>query len=416
MKKENLNPLHSLQQQIKLGCERLKLDSSVYELLKEPKRIIEINIPVKMDNGNIQVFKGYRSLYNDAAGPGKGGVRYHPDISKNEIAALSGWMAMKCSVVNLPMGGAKGGIKVDPQLLSVGELERLSRGYIQGLYKYLGEKLDIPGPDANTNGQIMAWMTDEYIKLTGNYNIGVISGKPIELGGSNGRHTATGYGVSLIASEVSKKIGLDIKNAKVAIQGFGNVGSHAAKHLQDLGARVVAIAKRDYAIYDNRGIDIDDLMMHTSENKDILSFPNTEKISLDKFWSLDVDMIVPAALENAITATIAEKINAKIICEGANGPITPAADSILNQKNIIITPDILTNAGGVIVSHYEWVQNQLGLYWSQNEVLDKEKKQMIKSFDIIWKIKEDFNITLREAAYIHSIKRIAEIMKIRGWY
>lgn len=369
-----------------------------------------------MDNGNIQVFKGYRSLYNDAAGPGKGGVRYHPDISKNEIAALSGWMAMKCSVVNLPMGGAKGGIKVDPQLLSVGELERLSRGYIQGLYKYLGEKLDIPGPDANTNGQIMAWMTDEYIKLTGNYNIGVISGKPIELGGSNGRHTATGYGVSLIASEVSKKIGLDIKNAKVAIQGFGNVGSHAAKHLQDLGARVVAIAKRDYAIYDNRGIDIDDLMMHTSENKDILSFPNTEKISLDKFWSLDVDMIVPAALENAITATIAEKINAKIICEGANGPITPAADSILNQKNIIITPDILTNAGGVIVSHYEWVQNQLGLYWSQNEVLDKEKKQMIKSFDIIWKIKEDFNITLREAAYIHSIKRIAEIMKIRGWY
>lgn len=416
MKKENLNPLHSLQQQIKLGCERLKLESSVYELLKEPKRIIEINIPVKMDNGNIQVFKGYRSLYNDAAGPGKGGVRYHPDISKNEIAALSGWMAMKCSVVNLPMGGAKGGIKVDPQLLSVGELERLSRGYIQGLYKYLGEKLDIPGPDANTNGQIMAWMTDEYIKLTGNYNIGVISGKPIELGGSNGRHTATGYGVSLIASEVSKKIGLDIKNAKVAIQGFGNVGSHAAKHLQDLGARVVAIAKRDYAIYDNRGIDIDDLMMHTSENKDILSFPNTEKISLDKFWSLDVDMIVPAALENAITATIAEKTNAKIICEGANGPITPAADSILNQKNIIITPDILTNAGGVIVSHYEWVQNQLGLYWSQNEVLDKEKKQMIKSFDIIWKIKEDFNITLREAAYIHSIKRIAEIMKIRGWY
>lgn len=416
MLNENLNPLQSAQKQIRTACNLLELDPSVFELLKEPKRIIEISIPVKMDDGSVKVFKGYRSMYNDAAGPGKGGIRFHIDVNRDEVAALSAWMAIKCSVLNLPMGGGKGGITVDPRTLSQGELERLSRGYIQGLYKYLGDKIDIPAPDANTNGQIMAWMTDEYIKLTGNQNLGIITGKPIEWGGSRGRGVATGYGISIVAEEVSKKLGLDITNAKIAIQGFGNVGSNAAKCLQDLGAKVVAIAKKDFAIYNENGINIDELIEYNDKNKDVADFIGTKKISLEEFWQLNVDILVPAALENAITKEIANNINAKIICEGANGPITPAADNLLNKKGILITPDILTNAGGVVVSYFEWVQNLYGYYWTEEEVLNKEKVLMKEAFDTIWQIKEKHNISFRDAAYMYGVKRIADIMKIRGWY
>jgi glutamate dehydrogenase len=314
------------------------------------------------------------------------------------------------------MGGGKGGITVDPSTLSEGELERLSRGYIQGLYRYLGDKLDIPAPDANTNGQIMAWMTDEYIKLTGNHTLGVITGKPVEWGGSKGRGLATGYGVSIVAQEVSKKLGIDISNTKSAVQGFGNVGGYATKCLQDLGSNIVAVAKRDYAIYNKDGINIDELLKFNENNKDISGFPGIKKISLDEFWKLNVDILVPAALENAITTEIAEKINARIISEGANGPISPSADEILNERGILITPDILTNAGGVTVSYFEWVQNQYGYYWTEEEVLEKERKLLIQAFDTIWGIKEKYNVSLRKAAYLYSVKRIADIMKIRGWY
>lgn len=416
MAKENLNPLQSAQNQIKTACEALKLDPSVYELLKEPKRLIEISIPVKMDNGSVKVFKGYRSVYNDAAGPGKGGIRFHLSVNRDEVAALSAWMAIKCAVVNLPMGGGKGGITVDPRTLSLGELERLSRGYIQGLHKYLGDKLDVPAPDANTNGQIMAWMTDEYIKLTGNQTLGIITGKPVGWGGSKGRKVATGYGVSIVAYEVSKKVGIDISNAKVAVQGFGNVGGYASKCLQDLGSNIVAIAKKDYAIYNENGINIDELREFNKNNKDISSFPGIRKISLDEFWKLNVEILVPAALENAITTEIAEIINARIICEGANGPISPAADEILNERGILVSPDILTNAGGVAVSYFEWVQNQNGYYWSEEEVLIKEKNIMIEAFNTTWDIKEKYNVSFRKAAYMYALKRIAGIMKLRGWY
>ncbi len=416
MTKENLNPLQSARKQIKLACDALELEAGVYELLKEPKRVIEISIPVKMDDGSLKIFKGYRSVYNDAAGPGKGGIRFHQDVNRDEVMALSAWMAIKCSLVNLPFGGGKGGVTVDPRTLSQGELERLSRGYIQGIYQYLGDKIDVPAPDANTNGQIMAWMTDEYIKLTGNHTMGVITGKPVEWGGSKGRGIATGYGLSIIANEVSKKLGMDIAKSKVAIQGFGNVGSLSAKYLHDFGANIVAIAKRDFAIYSEDGFDIDELIKYNDKHRDIAEFPGSRKISIEEFWRLNVDILVPAALENAITSQIAEIINAKLICEGANGPISPDADDILDKKGIMITPDILTNSGGVAVSYFEWVQNQQGYYWSEEEVLEKEKSLMLQAFNNVWEIKEEYNVTIRTAAYMYSVKRIAEIMKIRGWY
>lgn len=416
MTKENLNPLQSARKQIKLACDALELEAGVYELLREPKRVIEISIPVKMDDGSLKVFKGYRAVYNDAAGPGKGGIRFHQDVNRDEVMALSAWMAIKCSLVNLPFGGGKGGVTVDPRTLSQGELERLSRGYIQGIYQYLGDKIDVPAPDANTNGQIMAWMTDEYIKLTGNHSMGVMTGKPVVWGGSEGRGVATGYGVSLIANEVAKKLGIDMGKSTVAIQGFGNVGSLSAKCLQDLGAKIVAVAKRDFAIYNEVGLNIDELIEYNDKNKDVAEFPGSVKISLEEFWRLNVDILVPAALENAITSQVAETINAKLICEGANGPISPDADEILDKKGITITPDILTNSGGVAVSYFEWVQNQQGYYWSEEEVLEKEKTLMLQAFNNVWEIKEQYNVTIRKAAYMYSVKRIADIMKLRGWY
>ena len=330
-------------------------------------------------------------------------------------------MTFKCCVTGIPYGGAKGGITVDPSELSQGELERLSRGYIQGLHKYLGEKIDIPAPDVNTNGQIMAWMVDEYIKLTGRSEIGVITGKPVEWGGSKGRNEATGFGVSVITREFAKKNNIDIKNATVAIQGFGNVGSFTVKNVQGQGAKIVALAEwarevGTYALYNEDGLDYEDLAKHMKEHKNLVDYPNAKMLTLDQFWELDVDILIPAALENAITESVAEKINAKIICEAANGPITPDADIVLEKRGIPVTPDILTNSGGVTVSYFEWVQNLYGYYWSEEEVVEKQEIEMIKAFNDIWKIKEEHNVTMRQATYMHSVNKVADVMKLRGWY
>jgi glutamate dehydrogenase len=421
MSKEILNPLENAQLQIKSACEALGLEPAVYELLKEPQRVVEISIPVKMDDGSVKVFKGYRSLHNDAVGPGKGGIRFHPAVNLDEVKALSIWMTFKCCVTGIPYGGGKGGVTVDPQTLSKGELERLSRGYIQGLHKYLGEKIDVPAPDVNTNGQIMAWMTDEYIKLTGDHSIGVITGKPVEWGGSKGRNEATGFGVAVIAREFAKKHGIDIKGAKVAVQGFGNVGSFTVKNVQGQGAKIVALAEwtrevGTYALYNEAGLDYEDLAKYMKEHRNLINYPNAKLITLDDFWKLDVDILIPAALENAITAEVAEKINAKIICEAANGPITPDADEILNRRGIPVSPDILTNSGGVTVSYFEWVQNLYGYYWSVEEVVDKQERAMMEAFDAIWKIKDEYNVPMRKATYMHSVKKVADVMKLRGWY
>lgn len=423
MSEENLNPLESAQKQIKIACDILELDSAVYEILKEPQRVIEISIPVRMDDGSLKVFKGYRALHNNAVGPGKGGIRFHPDVNMDEVKALSIWMTFKCCVTGIPYGGAKGGVTVNPKELSQGELERLSRGYIQGIYKYIGDKIDIPAPDVNTNPQIMAWMVDEYIKLSGHHELGVITGKPVLWGGSKGRNEATGIGVAFTVREILKKYNIDIVNAKVAVQGFGNVGSFTVKNVQGMGAKIVALAHHNrergsYAIYNEDGLDFDDLYdyYYTKGNRNFLKYPKGEIISGQDFWQLDVDVVIPAALENVITSHLAEKINARIVCEAANGPTTPDADQVLENRGIPLTPDILTNSGGVTVSYFEWVQNLYGYYWEEDEIVEKLEKAMVNAFNDIWNIKEEYNVSMRKAAYLHSVKKVADVMKLRGWY
>lgn len=413
---ENLNPLVSAQTRIQEAVNSLGLDQGVYELLKCPQRVSEISIPVVMDDGSLKVFKGFRAAHSNAVGPAKGGIRFHPNVDMNEVKALSMWMSLKCCVLGLPLGGAKGGIAVDPSTLSERELERLSRGYVRGLWKYLGEKIDVAAPDVNTNAQIMGWMADEYMKITGEFTPGIITGKPLEWGGSKGRTEATGLGVALIAREASIKYGINMQGATVSIQGFGNVGSYTAKHMELFGARVVSIGYKDFALYNENGIDYEDFSSYIKLNKDKSQYPNAKKISMDEFWSLNVDILVPAALENAITSDVAKQINAKLICEGANGPVTPDADEILEQRGIPVTPDILTNAGGVTVSYFEWVQNLYSYYWSEAEIVEKEERAMIEAFNDIWDIVEKFNVSLRHAAYMSSVKRIADVMKVRGWY
>lgn len=416
LSKENLSPLKAAQAQIKSACQALDLEDSVYELLKEPQRVIEISIPVKMDDRSVKVFKGYRSLHNNAIGPGKGGVRFHPEVDLEEVKALSIWMTFKCGITGIPYGGAKGGVTVDPKDLSQGELERLSRGYVAGLHKYLGEKIDIPAPDVGTNGQVMAWMVDEYIKLTGNHDLGVITGKPVEWGGSKGRNEATGFGVALTVRELSKKLNMDIKGLNIAVQGFGNVGGFTVKHIERLGAKVVAIGLRDRAIYSEEGFRYEELMAHLVTNKDLTNFKGAKLISLEEFWALGVDVLIPAAIENAIREDNANLINAKVVAEAANGPVAPLAEKILEEKGILVTPDVLTNSGGVTVSYFEWVQNLYGYYWEEEEVIEKQETAMVKAFENVWKIKEEYGVTLRKAAYMYSVKIVADTMKLRGWY
>lgn len=418
---QNTNALLSAQNQVKKACDKLGLEKSVYELLKEPQRIIEISIPVKMDNGEVAVFKGYRAAHNDAIGPTKGGIRFHPAVTSDEVKALSIWMTFKCQVTGIPYGGAKGGVTVDVNKLSERELEQLSRGYVRGLYKYLGEKIDIPAPDVNTNGKIMSYMLDEYIKLTGNQSLGTFTGKPVEWGGSKGRTEATGYGVAIVTQKSCEKMNLKLSDAKIAVQGFGNVGSFTIKCLEDLGAKAVALGEYDrnkgtYALYNENGLSYKELKAFKEKNGTLLNYDKAKVISLEEFFKLDLDVLIPAALENAIDETVAQGIKAKIVVEAANGPTTPKADEILKDKGITVLPDILSNAGGVTVSYFEWVQNLQGYYWSEKEVAEKEKIAMENAFEAIWNIAEEEGVTHREAAYLLSIKKIATAMKLRGWY
>lgn len=420
MNKENLNPLISAQANLKKSCDALGADPAVYELLKEPQRIIEITIPVKMDDGTLKTFKGYRSAHNDAVGPFKGGIRFHPNVNADEVKALSIWMSIKCQVTGIPYGGGKGGITVDPSELSPRELEQLSRGWVRGMFNYLGEKVDIPAPDVNTNGQIMAWMQDEYNKLAGKQTVGVFTGKPLTYLGSKGRNEATGFGVAVIMREAFKALGKDIKGAKIAVQGFGNVGKFTVKNAIALGGKVVAVAewtkeKGAFALYKEEGFTYEELERNC-ETRTFCSVEGAKELTMDEFWALDVDAIAPCALENAIQEHEAHLIKAPIICEGANGPITQEADAILYKKGILVTPDVLTNAGGVTVSYFEWVQNLYGYYWSEEEVVAKEEEAMVRAFEPIWALKQEKNVSFRDATYMKSIKTIAEAMKVRGWY
>lgn len=414
---ETLNPLTSAQLQIKEACDKLGLEPAVYEILKNPQKFIEVSIPVKMDDGSLKVFTGYRSMHNDALGPTKGGIRFHPGVNGDEVKALSTWMTIKCAITGIPYGGGKGGVTVDPKTLSQGELERLSRGYAAAIHKLIGEKNDIPAPDVGTNGQVMAWMVDEFNKYVGHSALGVITGKPVEFGGSKGRTAATGLGVAISTREAMKKLGMDIKGAKVLLQGFGNVGSFSALCTEDQGARIVAICEYNCVLFDEKGIDIKDLLAFKAENKgNIKGYPKAKEITEDEFWSMKADVLLPCALENAITVDVANKVNVKLIVEGANGPITTEADAILDKKGVTVIPDILANAGGVTVSYFEWVQNLYGYYWSDQEVAEKEEIAMVNAFNDIYDVKLQQKVSMRQAAYMYSIQKIAKVMKLRGWY
>ncbi len=395
-------------------CQKLGIGEDVAAILQNPARIMEISIPVKMDNGKIRVFKGFRSQHNDALGPTKGGIRFHQDVCKEEVMALSTWMSLKCSVANLPYGGGKGGVIVNPKELSQGELERLSRGFVDGIHRIIGEKIDVPAPDVNTGGQIMSWMLDEYIKLTGKNEIGTFTGKPLELNGSQGRTEATGYGVFITIREACKRLGINLNGARVAVQGFGNVGSYSADYCYEAGAKVVAVSKSNSIVYKEDGFDLEELKEYVAKNNTFSGFPGSKDITNEEFWALPVDILIPSALENSITIKEAKTIKAKVIAEGANGPVDKEADEYFFKNNVLVIPDILANAGGVTVSYYEWVQNLNNLYWSKEEILNKEEETLVKSFNDVYATMEEHSVSMRTAAYMRAIRRIVDAMKTKG--
>ncbi len=392
----------------------MNLEGDIKTVLEHPKRILEVSIPVKMDDGSTKVFTGFRSQHNNALGPHKGGIRFHPDVSRDEVKALSFWMTMKCAVVGIPLGGGKGGVIVNPKELSEAELERLSRGYIAAIHKYIGPTQDTPAPDVYTTPQIMAWMMDEYEKHVGEHAPGVITGKPLSVGGSAGRGFATAQGGVYVLREAAKKLGMKPGETKVAIQGFGNAGSFMAKILVADGYKIVAVTDSRGGAMNMDGLDVDAVEAHKKANKSVSGAPGTEPVSNEEILELDVDVLVPAALENVITEANATNVNAKVIIELANGPVTPEADKILHENGVVFVPDILSNAGGVTVSYFEQVQNAMNYYWTEEEVLAKLEPIMIQAFNDVWERKEQYGVDMRTAAFVRGIERVREAMLARG--
>ena len=417
MAKETLNPFEIAQKQIKSACDKLNADPAVYEILKNPMRVLEVSFPVKLDNGTVKTFVGYRSQHNNAVGPFKGGLRFHPDVTRDEVKALSTWMTFKCSVAGIPYGGGKGGMAINPKDYSKAELERISKGFAKAISPIIGEKVDIPAPDVNTNGQIMSWMVDAYEEVAGKSTKGVFTGKPLEFGGSLARTEATGYGVNLTAKKALAKLNIDVKGATYAVQGFGNVGFYTAYYAYKDGAKIVAFSNSDVAIYNENGIDMEAVIKDFEENGRIAANKGYGKdITNAELLELEVDVLAPCALENQITSENADRIKAKVITEGANGPTTPEADEILFKKGIVVIPDILANSGGVVVSYFEWVQNLQSYYWPFEEVQQKEDALLSTAFEDVWNLADEYKVDLRNAAYMKSIERISKAMKLRGWY
>ena len=415
--KETLNPFEIARKQVKTACDRLNADPAVYEILKSPQRVLEVTFPVKLDNGTVKTFTGYRSQHNNAVGPYKGGVRFHPNVNLDEVKALSIWMTIKCCVAGIPYGGGKGGITLDPRDYSEAELERIARAYSEAISPLIGEKIDIPAPDVNTNGKIMSWMVDAYENVVKKSAPGVFTGKPVEFGGSLARTEATGYGVNFAAVQALEKLGKDVKGATYAIQGFGNVGYHTGYYAHQSGAKVVAVSTVDVAIYNENGLDMESLFKEFQEKGFITNEAGYGKeISNAELLALDVDVLAPCALENQLTSENAGKVRAKIVVEGANGPTTPEADAILRQNGVLVVPDILANCGGVVVSYFEWVQNLQGYYWEFDEVQEKETVVLRRAFRDIWNLAQEYDVDLRTASYMMSIRRVEKAMKLRGWY
>lgn len=415
--KETLNPFEIAQKQVKIACDRLNADPAVFEILKKPQRVLEVNFPVKLDNGTVENFTGYRSQHNNAVGPYKGGVRFHPNVNLDEVKALSIWMTIKCCVAGIPYGGGKGGITLDPRNYSEAELERIARAYSEAISPLIGEKIDIPAPDVNTNGKIMSWMVDAYENVVKHSAPGVFTGKPVEFGGSLARTEATGYGVNFAAVQALEKLGKDVKGATYAIQGFGNVGYHTGYYAHKSGAKVVAVSTVDVAIYNENGLDMEAIIKEFQEKGFITNEAGYGKeISNAELLALEVDVLAPCALENQLTSENAGKVRAKIVVEGANGPTTPEADVILRQNGVLVVPDILANCGGVVVSYFEWVQNLQGYYWEFDEVQEKETVVLRRAFRDIWNLAQEYDVDLRTASYMMSIRRVEKAMKLRGWY
>ncbi len=400
--------------QINKATKLLNLEKNLADRLKKPRRILEFHLPIKMDDGQIKVFQAYRVQYNDVRGPFKGGIRFHQQVNLNEVKALALWMTIKAATVRIPMGGGKGGIVVNPKKLSLAELERLSRAYIQALAEFIGPDIDVPAPDVNTNPQIMAWMMDEYEKIKGGHYPAVITGKPIELGGSAGRGTATAQGGFYVLQELLVKLKLNHKKLSVAIQGFGNAGSVFAALADQAGLKVVAVSDSQGGIYNEQGLELDKVKEHKKQTGSVVNFAGAKDITNQKLLELPVDILVPAALENQITKANAGRVKAQIILELANGPVTPEADEKLFKKGKIVVPDVLANAGGVTVSYFEWVQNRQQYYWTEREVLEKLKNIIVKAFNEVWQGGQKLGIDLRTAAFALAIKRIVEAEEMRG--
>ena len=411
-----LNPFKIAQKQLDTAAATLGLDEATHQLLRWPQRELQVSFPVRMDDGSVRVFHGYRVQYNGARGPTKGGLRWHPDETIDTVRALSAWMTWKCAVVDLPLGGGKGGVTCNPKELSTGEKERLARAYIRAVGRFLSETRDVPAPDVYTTPEIMAWMMDEYELIIGEHAPGVITGKPIALGGSAGRGDATARGGIYVTREAAKKLGLDLAGKPMAIQGFGNAGQHAALlGAELLGLKVVAASDSQGGVYNAKGIDARALVDHKLRTGGLSGFPGAESISNEKLLELDVAVLFPAALENVITDANASRIKAKIVCELANGPTTPEADAILYKNKVFVIPDFLANAGGVTVSYFEQVQNAYNYYWNLELVYSRLDEKMTKAFSDVYAMHERHSVNMREAAYLVSVSRVAEACKLRGW-
>jgi glutamate dehydrogenase (NAD(P)+) len=394
----------------------LGLDPGIWKVLTHPKRQIIVSCPVQMDNGEIEVFTGYRVQYNITLGPAKGGIRYHPSVTLDEVTALAAWMTWKCAVAHIPFGGGKGGIIVDPNRLSRRELEALTRRYVAEIVDAIGPEKDVPAPDVNTNDQIMAWVMDTYSMHVGHTATAVVTGKPVEMGGSMGRREATGRGVMIVTREAAKHLGLEIKGARVAVQGFGNVGSVSADLLSKIGAKIVAVTDWKGGVYNEKGLDIAKMLDHAKQHRTIDGFPGGEALDNTKLFPLDVDVLIPAALENQITMENAPSIKAKIISEGANGPTTPDAHKHLHERGVFVIPDILANAGGVTTSYFEWVQDRHGYFWSEAEVNQRLETKMQEAFTDVLETSLRYKTDMRTAAYIVAINRVATVTRMRGMY
>jgi glutamate dehydrogenase (NAD(P)+) len=415
--KDVTNPYDSMIQRFDVAAHIVGLDADTYNILKTPSRQYLVSLPVKMDDGKVKVFEGYRIVHNSSRGPSKGGIRYSMEVNLDEVKALAAWMTWKCAIADIPYGGAKGGITCDPSEMSEGELERLTRAYTSAMSDVFGVDKDIPAPDVATGPREMAWIVDEYSKIKGSFTPGVVTGKPLHLGGSEGRVEATGRGVTVAALQAMKKIKMDPKKSIGAVQGFGNVGSITAKHMDEAGIRIVAISDHTGAWFNPKGINIEKAIEFRNNNHGILKgFSDGKEISNEELLFLDIDVLAPCALENQIRRSNANSIKAQLIVEGANGPTTAGGDEVLQKKGVVIVPDILANGGGVTVSYFEWTQNRFGYYYPEDEINKRADRYMIRAFESVWEVSKKYKVSLRIAAYIFALEKVAKAVKSRGCY